>query len=343
MGGDLRQSVPQNGRVHLHVIDTRPPSPKSPGRLPGKLGVLGSWPFLCSPWQGPQGQCPWQSPRQFPQHSHQRPGLPWQSPQQSPQQFWRIRAWGPCSWSGESCKHSMRKAKEKENADIKNAMFWVQGLQSGRPATGVLNGNSLEVLWKVLPRVLWEIGVLRKVLPRVLWEIGVLQKVLPRVLFLCRVIRKSTLGSTFWSTPISHSTLGSTFRSTPISHSTLGSTFQSTSREFPFSTPVAGRPDCNPGVVGHGKREPETLLLKSFSTRPFQSPSPFTTCWCLVHPHFPSSKGFLNYISAVQHINLISPQNAGNWDLKSEIGMVRAIPSIKSPPMFLSDNSIWEQ
>ena len=26
----------------------------------------------------------------------------------------------------------------------------------------------------------------------------------------------------------------------------LGSTFQSTSREFPFSTPVAGRPDCNP-------------------------------------------------------------------------------------------------
>ena len=94
-------------------------------------------------------------------------------------------------------------------------------LQSGRPATGVLNRNSLEVLWKVLPRVLWEIGVLRKVLPRVVREIGVLQKVLPRVLFL------------------------STFRSTPISHSTLGSTFQSTSREFPFRTPVAGRPDCN--------------------------------------------------------------------------------------------------
>ena len=94
----------------------------------------------------------------------------------------------------------------------------------------MLNGNSLEVLWKVLPRVLWEIGVLQKVLPRELWDIGVLQKVLPRVLFLCRVIRKSTLGSTFWSTP--------------MSHSTLGSTFQSTSREFPFSTPVAGRPDC---------------------------------------------------------------------------------------------------
>ena len=49
----------------------------------------------------------------------------------------------------------------------------------------------------------------------------------------------------FLEHPISRSTLESTFRSTPISHSTLGSTFQSTSREFPFSTPVAGGPDCN--------------------------------------------------------------------------------------------------
>ena len=91
----------------------------------------------------------------------------------------------------------------------------------------MLNGNSLEVLLKVLPRVLREIRVLRKVLPRVLREIGVLQKVLPRVLFL---ITPRT-GSTFWSTP--------------ISRSTLGSTFKSTSRQFPFSTPVAGRPDCD--------------------------------------------------------------------------------------------------
>ena len=45
------------------------------------------------------------------------------------------------------------------------------GLQSGRPATGVLDVKFLEVLWRVLPRVLWEIGVLRKVLLRVLREI----------------------------------------------------------------------------------------------------------------------------------------------------------------------------
>ena len=41
-------------------------------------------------------------------------------------------------------------------------------LQWGRPVTGVLKGKFLEVLWEVLPRVLWEIGVLRGVLQRVL-------------------------------------------------------------------------------------------------------------------------------------------------------------------------------
>ena len=43
--------------------------------------------------------------------------------------------------------------------------------------------------------------------------------------------------------PISWSTLGSTFRSTLKSHSTLRSTFHGTSRDFPFSTLVAGRSD----------------------------------------------------------------------------------------------------
>ena len=145
------------------------------------------------------------------------------------------------------------------------------GLQSGRPATGGLNGNSLEVLWKVLPRVPWEIGVLGKVLLRVLREIGVLQKVLPRVLFLIALHRKSTLGSTFWSTPISRSTLRSTFPSTPISHGTLGSTFQSTSRQFLFSPPVAGRPDCKPMGHSGGLLDPLHVWFASRHSIPYRS------------------------------------------------------------------------
>ena len=76
-------------------------------------------------------------------------------------------------------------------------------------------------------------------------------KRLSRVLFLITPTpHRSTLESTFWSTPISRSTLESTFQSTPISRSTLGNTFQSTSREFPFSTPVAALA-CSRARRGH--------------------------------------------------------------------------------------------
>ena len=103
---------------------TGPPSPDSPKmlrrlprRLPGKLGVLGELlgellqrlpgglPLL---WGAEKQHSSRQSPHQLPQHSSQHPQFPRQFPRQSPQQFWGIRAWGPCWWSGNrnNCLHS---------------------------------------------------------------------------------------------------------------------------------------------------------------------------------------------------------------------------------------------
>ena len=70
------------------------------------------------------------------------------------------------------------------------------GLQQHRPCTGVLTGKSLEVLWKVLPSVLWEIEVLRVVLPRVLRGIGGASASAPESVLSVEAPTSSTLGST---------------------------------------------------------------------------------------------------------------------------------------------------
>ena len=94
-----------------------------------------------------------------------------------------------------------------------------------QPATDVLKGKSLEVLWKVLLRVLLELGFSVKCSRGAQANWGCSREqilltpqeehsgALPGAPPISLAV--STLGSTFWRTPISHSTLRSTFKSTP--------------------------------------------------------------------------------------------------------------------------------
>ena len=129
----------------------------------------------------------------------------------------------------------------------------------------MLKGKFLEVLWEVLPRVLWEIGVLRGVLRRVLRGIRGAPGSAPESAQCGASTGRALSGALPGAPRIPLSTLRSTPRSTPISQSTLGSTSQSTSRNFPFSTPVTGRHHCKGRGRRGGPRKKVAKVGKCFS------------------------------------------------------------------------------
>ena len=126
-------------------------------------------------------------------------------------------------------------------------------VQSGRPATGVLNRKSLEVPCEVLPRcAVGNRGALESA-PEGTPEIGRASGSAPEGALPVGLKGRAPSRALPGARPISHSTPRKHFPEHPDFPQHISealSSFQGTSRDFPFSTPAAaaGRPACKSRV-----------------------------------------------------------------------------------------------